>query len=420
MAGYFIVLGDIKNDKGKVLKSAKEILYDLCRYGTYSTNLFVNDEIKKWSKQKVATFADYFGMKEDDYIFFFYGRKIYGVGKLVNIGDDCKYWGFKGANQPTCYLQSQINPTKLISIIKPENRCVCFFEPLVFYPKAVDMDEALTSYPSSFKSLRVIQGRTFIKLDDEEAAALLSVLNRKNVSTDKNEPDDWSPPVFDDSMHKMAEKVLNKSADYYKFNIESLLKNYQPWENNGIQEEMAVEAAVVESLTLNKDTSVFDKMEYVTHQVSASPAKPVEYMEWMDVFGYSVSSYLIKQGIPIQFAIDKYYVIEIKRGILELPVPKRGKETKYIKENKAVANQLMKYVDWVVKNYASGNYPMVKGILVANDFDDNFINYCKEMCVRNYNDGYRDSTPAVWKNFELIKYTFDGTKISFEKVFPST
>lgn len=419
MAGYFIVLGDIKNDKGKVLKSAKEILYDLCRYGTYSTNLFVNDEIKKWSKQKVATFADYFGMKEDDYIFFFYGRKIYGVGRLVNIGEDCKYWGFKGANQPTSYLQSQINPTKLISKIKPENRCVCFFEPLVFYPKAVDMDEALTSYPSSFKSLRVIQGRTFIKLDDEEAAALLSVLNRRNVSTDKNEPDDWSPPVFDDSMHKMAEKVLNKSADYYKFNIESLLKNYQPWENNGIQEEMAVEAAVVESLTLNKDTSVFDKMEYVTHQVSASPAKPVEYMEWMDVFGYSVSRYLIKQGIPIQFAIDKYYVIEIKRSILELPVPKRGKETKYIKENKAVANQLMKYVDWVVKNYASGNYPMVKGILVANDFDDNFINYCKEMCVRNYNDGYRDSTPAVWKNFELIKYTFDGTKISFEKVFPS-
>lgn len=420
MAGYFVVLGDIKNDKGKILKSAKEILYDLCRYGTYSTNLFVNDEVKKWSKQKVATFADYFGMKEDDYIFFFYGRKIYGVGRLVNIGEDCKYWGFKGANQPTSYLQSQINPTKLISKIKPENRCVCFFEPLVFYPKAVDMDEALTSYPSSFKSLRVIQGRTFIKLDDEEAAALLSVLNRRNVSTDKNEPDDWSPPVFDDSMHKMAEKVLNKSADYYKFNIESLLKNYQPWENNGIQEEMAVEAAVVESLTLNKDTSVFDKMEYVTHQVSASPAKPVEYMEWMDVFGYSVSSYLIKQGIPIQFAIDKYYVIEIKRGILELPVPKRGKETKYIKENKAVANQLMKYVDWVVKNYASGNYPMVKGILVANDFDDNFINYCKEMCVRNYNDGYRDSTPAVWKNFELIKYTFDGTKISFEKVFPST
>ena len=80
MAGYFIVLGDIKNDKGKVLKSAKEILYDLCRYGTYSTNLFVNDEIKKWSKQKVATFADYFGMKEDDYIFFFYGRRASNSG----------------------------------------------------------------------------------------------------------------------------------------------------------------------------------------------------------------------------------------------------------------------------------------------------------------------------------------------------
>ena len=85
MAGYFVVLGDIKDENQKIIKSAKNILFDMCRCGVYSTNLFVKDGAQKWSKPKVATFGDYFGMKKDDYIFFFFGRKIYGVGKLVKM-----------------------------------------------------------------------------------------------------------------------------------------------------------------------------------------------------------------------------------------------------------------------------------------------------------------------------------------------
>ena len=278
------------------------------------------------------------------------------------------------------------------------------------------MDEALTSYPASFKSLRVIQNRTFIKLDDEEADALFAVLNRKNVSTEKNDHNDWIPPIFDESMHNIAKTKISTHSEYYSFNIKSLLVNYECWEGNGIREEMVIEAAVIDALTKKENNLVFDKLAYVSHQVSASPAKPVEYMEWMDIFGYSVSDYLIEQKIPIVFAINQYYVIEIKRDALALPAPKRGKETAQIRKNKAVANQLMKYVDWVAKNYASGNYPMVKAILIANDFDAAFVDYCKKMCIRNYNNGYRESTPAVWENFELIKYSFDGTNITFEKI----
>lgn len=419
MAGYFVVLGDIKDENQNIVKSAKDILSELCQHGIYSTNLFVKEGAKKWSKPKVATFADYFSMKKDDYIFFFSGRKIYGVGKLVNVGEDCKYWAYQGANLPQAYTEEEIKDVRLSDYIKPENRCLCFFEPIRFYPYAIDMDEALMAYPDSFKSLRVIQGRTFIKLDDEESMALFSVLNRRNDSA-REEAYDWNPPEFDNAMHETAKIKLGTAPDAYRFSIESLLLNYQPWGDTGIQEEMVVEAAVVDYLTKSNDGSVFDELSYVTHQVSASPAKPVEYMEWMDVFGYSVSSYLVEQAVPIQFAIDKYYVIEIKRGSLSLPTPKRGKETNPIRETKAVANQLMKYVDWVAKNYASGNYPMVKGILVANGFDESFIEYCKKMCMRNYNDGYRDATPAVWDSFELIAYSFDGKHISFKKVFPGS
>ncbi len=37
-------------------------------------------------------------MREGDYVFFFTDRKIYGVGKLTNLVNDCKYWLFDGAN----------------------------------------------------------------------------------------------------------------------------------------------------------------------------------------------------------------------------------------------------------------------------------------------------------------------------------
>ena len=419
MAGYFIVLGDIKDENKVVVERAIDILYELCSIGAYSTNLFVKEGVQKWSKPKVATFADYYGMKAGDYVFFFTERKIYGVGRLVNIGDDCKYWSFKGANKPKAYKEEQIADSRLIDVIKPENRCVCFFEPVEYYSQAIDMDEALTAYPDSFKSLRVIQGRTFIKLDDEEAMALFAVLHRRNDSSKDDCCVDWNPPAYRKDEHIRAKEKITLSPDSYRFSIESLLTNYQPWRGNGIQEEMAIEAAVVSTLTEGLNHQSFDKVSYVTHQVSASPAKPVEYMEWMDVFGYSVSDYLSNQGIPIQFAINQYYVMEIKRDRLFLPPQKKGRETNLSKANKAVANQLMKYVDWVVKNCASGNYPMVKGVLIANGFDDSFIKYCESVCIRNYNDGYRDSTPTVWQNFELIQYSFDGEKITFDKVYPS-
>ena len=100
--------------------------------------------------------------------------------------------------------------------------------------------------------------------------------------------------------------------------------------------------------------------------------------------------------------------------------PQNGKDTKKVRDAKAVAHQLMKYVDWVTKTYANGKYPMVKGIIVANDFDEKFIEYCQTHCVRNYNSGYRDSTPDVWHEIELIKYSFDDKekKITFSRVYP--
>lgn len=419
MAGFFIVLADEKDrESNRVLKSAKQILYDLCKYGYYSTNLPLNNGVQKWSKPKTATFADYFSMREGDYIFFFFDRKIYGVGKLTNLSElnDCKFWTYKDANFPATSVVS----LPLFEEIKLENRCVCFFEPITFFSHAIDMDEALTTYPKSFKSLRVIQGRSFIKMDDEEAQALYAVLEKSN-SVLINSAADWNPPEFDNSKQQLAKSKIDFNPSIYDFSIGALLTNFPQYlvDNNrdGIQEEMAIEAALIDILNRG-GSEIFGKLDYVSHQVSASPAKPVEYMEWMDVFGYKTSQSLVSMSIPTMFAISDYYVFEIKRGSLKLE-HRGSRETNQIKERKTVANQLMKYVDWIANNYASGKYLMVNGVIIAKEFDREFINYCKEKCIRNYNSGYRNSVPSTWDKIKLIKYSFDGNSISFELVYPS-
>ena len=422
MAGFFIVLGDEKitetNEKGekktKVVKSAGKILAELCENGYYSTNLIVSETAQKWADTKLKTFADYYSMRKGDYIFFFLDRKIYGVGELINLDAlaDCKFWAYKNANNPSTRTVS----LPLFDEIKLENRCLCFFKPISFFQHAIDMDEALTTYPNSFKSLRVIQGRSFIKMDDEEAQALYAVLEKNNEAS-QNIPNDWNPPIFNTSRHKLANERIAANPNFYKFTIESLLSNFQQGCGGEIATEAAIEAALVDLLNQRNET-VFGKFDYVSHQVSASPAKPVEYMEWIDVFGYKVSQTLQERNIPTLFAINKYYSIEIKKDALKL-TQKVKKETKNSVETKGVLHQLMKYIDWVAKNYASGKYSMVNGIIVANNFDDDFISYCKEKCIRNYNSGYRNSTPAAWHKIKLIKYSFDGRKISFNPVYTS-
>ena len=226
MAGFFVVLGDIQRDGETALK-AKDIYYNICHYGMYSTNLNLSNDTADgtWAKTKEATFADYFSMKAGDYIFFFFDRKIYGVGKLVNIYDDCKYWGYVGANKPVVYDQDAIVDSRLTDTIMPENRCVCFFEPIEFFQYAVDMDEALMMYPNSFKSIRVIQERSFIRIADEEALALLAVLKRRNENIMPNDTPDMQNIVFDNSKHQMAMNHIAGSSDY-DFTAESFMSNY--------------------------------------------------------------------------------------------------------------------------------------------------------------------------------------------------
>src|SRR5713101_6871410 len=71
--------------------------------GVYGTKL--SSPSHSWRAHHEGTFADYATMRAGDNIYFFIQRKIYGIGRLVNVGSDCKFFNFPGAGnaQPFSY-----------------------------------------------------------------------------------------------------------------------------------------------------------------------------------------------------------------------------------------------------------------------------------------------------------------------------
>ncbi|MFJ5717517.1 hypothetical protein [Neobacillus sp. NPDC093127] len=87
MAGYIFTLDNIN--------SLNEIILNQ----VYSTNLNI-PQSNRWLTHHEGTFTDYLSMTEGDNVYFFIKRKIYGVGKLININGECKHLNFPGADIP--------------------------------------------------------------------------------------------------------------------------------------------------------------------------------------------------------------------------------------------------------------------------------------------------------------------------------
>ena len=168
MAGYIMTLSDIDS------------LTYCVKTGTYSTNL--GTPKGNWMTYHEGTFADYLSMKPGDSIYFFIKRKIYGIGKLIEIHSECRFLNYIGADRPVDY--SKKNYKKLEPLLDEgaaNNRCLCVFEPSpLFFLNGVDMDDALNSNPDRFRMLRAMWKVSFIKVDDDENQALMDIILKRN------------------------------------------------------------------------------------------------------------------------------------------------------------------------------------------------------------------------------------------------
>ena len=377
MAGYIFTLGKSED--------VLENYFSFAKNGVFGT-IFNPPKINSWSAAYEATFGDYLSMKEGDHVYFFFKRKIYGIGVLKSVtgSGDARYLNYPGADFPIP------NPSAIKKPIINDDRIrvvFTFINDPYFFKNGIDMDLVLQSKPYSFRMLRAMWKVSFIKIDDEEDNALFEIILRENKTR-----------LFDNegiktslSIQKQVANLVQKKS--YKLSSSNLVINTSDGE--GIRHEMVIECDLIEKLSLKEDVDVFGEWDYISHQVVASPFKPIDYMDKIDIFGY--------QKIKNYNSISRYMCIEIKKDAASIDL----------------INQIMKYVDWIKDEYANGDYEIIDAYVVAQNYSDEVIAYAKKIGVRNYIKGVRaEIENKTWGNLYLITYRFDSVlqKIVYKKI----
>lgn len=377
MAGYVIA---IAQDKINLLK-------ECIKNGIYGTFLNFNMEKNsvKWTRCHLGTLTDYASMKAGDYIYFFHNRKIYGRGELTNIVEDCKYFNFPTAGQPGHLNFNEIKKDMLLNTDSSYEkiRVACFFKPSPFFfneENSVDMDDVLNSNPSAFKMLRVFQDVSFIKIDDLEEKALFDILLRKNENNLKKK-ENIINSNYEQVHNYIKQKILKNNIDNYVFDPFKIIQHSSILESG-------IELQLVKQLASKNENTIKvlgnHNWDYISHQVIASPFKPINYMDRIDIFGYSYISdkYKIR---------NKYLIIELKKD----------------RAQKLHINQILKYIDYVNKEYACGDYSMIEAYLIANKISTNVKKYRDEEAQRFYSIGSHNAETRKWTNLKLIEYDYD-------------
>jgi len=383
MAGYLFNLDKV------------ESLEMYIRGGIYSTKL--SDPSGIWKRHHEATFADYATMKSGDNIYFFIDRKIYGVGELVDVNSYCKFCNFPGASRPLSINYSEVKDNLLWDEgeYSSNQRWLCLFKPAPFFFRSgIDMDDVLASNPRAFKMLRAFWKVSFIKFDEEENQAFRDIIlkfNQKSLGEAVSESNVYQSDHL--QVHKsIAEKVSNNE---YLLDVSPILSSCA--DGDQIQHEMAIEAGILYQLAENdmRTQDIFGKWDYLSHQVIASPFKPIDYMDKMDVFGYS---YIVGFS-PTK---SKYLVVEIKKNA----------------GSKDDVEQLLKYVDWVKDEYCFGDYSMINAFLVGYTFNQEVVEHSKNVSVRKYTVGRRPARSLEWRNLSLVEYRFNPelNRLSFNSI----
>lgn len=374
MAGFIVSLG------GASLKKEEDIeklVSKVISAGVYSTNLNIPMK-NEWGAVHEGTFADFLTMKEGDHIYFFCKRRIYGIGQLINVSGNCIHLNFPEADIPVTKdfktLKSQMILNK--SSFNLGNRFLCTFTGAPhFFKKGVDMDDMLASNPVAFKMLRVFSKLSFVKIDDQEDKAIFDMLLKENVQYLQDEA--YVFPVKT-VIHKRIEAIRDEHYEMTAKNFLKLAANKKM-----IKHEKALELALMEFLRANKE-SIFGKWDYISRQVVASPFKPTEYIDKMDIFGYKF--------VPGYETISKFLLIELKREVA----------------SKEVIHQAMKYVDWIKEEYSFGDYNEIEAFIVASNFPEEVFEERAKFAKRTFIKGRRPPVTEEWDKLKLIKYSYDA------------
>ncbi|MEG0454495.1 MAG: hypothetical protein RR559_03955, partial [Bacteroides sp.] len=269
----------------------------------------------------------------------------------------------------------------------PHYRWICTFKGSpYFFEEGIDTDEILTYKPATFKMLRAFWKVSFIKLSDEENLSLKEIfLLRRQCETKSVKgilPED-------SSTHEM---IATHNLKDYTISPDAMLPTCTV--GNKVKHEMALEAIVIYDLCHNR-IPLLGTWDYVSHQVIASPFKPIDYMDKIDVMAMR---YLSGTHIPC-----KYLVSELKKDSAD----------------DSTIDQVLKYVDWVCSEYAYGDYEMVEACVIAAEYPNNIEDYYHSVVQRYYTLGSHPVRNKKWNSLKLLQYTHSNGKIIYRDVTPN-
>ena len=387
MAGYIFTL------------SKPEAVFDTIARGSYSTIMS-----EKWSVATEGTLGDFITMKPGDSVYFFSKRKVYGIGELVEVmPGQTVVENYPGATSVSVVGDDLISATALEddsfayskSGDRTVKRWVIVFKPSpFFFSDGLDMDDLLTSNPRAFRSLRVFWKRSFIKFDDEEDLAFKTAILRRNAAV-------LADSSSHNTLHSDGDTTLERirrrigSSDR-SLKVEALLADNRK-EDASVGTEMQLELGLLSQLTHRdpETVDVFGSWDYLSHQVHASPAKAVDYMDKIDLFGYR----WLPGYKPI---IGGYLVAELKKDTA------KGEDL----------HQIMKYVDWVRDQHCNGDYSLISAFLVARSFDLDSVQRQYPTTARSFIASQHPAQTAIWNRLRLISYQLDAAgHLTFSEVF---
>lgn len=376
MAGYVFAIGSGV--------AAPEVLIKECvEKGVYSTFIKTTSAVPF-----EGTLADYISMKPGDNIYFFCKRKYYGVGELVAVGPDCKYCNYPSAGTPKTEQYDAIKDQLLVDYGEKSGhyRWICTFKGSpYFFKRGIDTDEILTYKPNTFRMLRAFWKVSFIKLGDEENASMKEIFLLRHQEEIANQTGIFCTQT---ATH---DAIRQKVDSDYTISTHGILANCT--DGDFIKHEMALEAASIEAIA-SEMIPELGHWDYVSHQVIASPFKPIDYMDKIDIFAYR---YLKGTKIPC-----KYLVAELKRGPADADT----------------VDQVMKYVDWVCQEYTYGDYGAIEACIIAFEYPDDIGTYVAQNARRNYTQGSHPIQNLEWRALRLFSYKYCDGKVVYADETP--
>lgn len=359
---------------------------------------------ENWTSPVASTLGDHVCMQPGDNVYFFGKRTIYGIGEIIDALEegDGAFEVAQGSSSPRYEPQANGPQAEENDEGRIKRWALAFKPSPFFFTDGIDMDDLLLSNPAAFRSLRTFHQRSFIQFDDEENRAFRAAFLRKfeHVLSDADLQSDTTIPCgYENTIDRIRNNKM-PGIEASPIDLANLFLHYRTGE--GLRNEMAVEIGLLHALRHGEPSAVetFGSWDYLAHQVHASPFKPIEYMDKIDVFGYRWI-----RGCE-EKVISKYLIVEIKCGAAQLA------DTSPVKDY----DQLMKYVDWVCTQYAHGDYSMIEAYLLAQSFDFSSCKLMKEATKRSYVNGHEAKT-QYWDNFNCATYraTPEGT-LMFERI----